>query len=158
VDSRVLRDAARLRALIQSMALLNIERRERDEQGRVIATLEDYDTVRSLVRDMYIASATGVSAALRRFVDAVSQEPRPTLTNVARRIGITKQAAGKHLKVAERDHYVVRLDYRGEAIPESRPGHALCLSTDPRFVEPLPTECALPTVADLQRLRPRRAM
>jgi len=70
--SRVLRDFGRITALIKSIAVLRHTRRERNGQGWVVATLEDYGTALSLVGDMYSASVTGASDGVRRVVLAVA--------------------------------------------------------------------------------------
>src|SRR5262249_47062236 len=49
--SRVLRDFARLVSFIKAVALLRHTMRDRDATGRIVATLDDYDTVRALVGD-----------------------------------------------------------------------------------------------------------
>jgi len=46
---RIRRDSGALLALIRGCALLHQESRERDEQGRLIATLDDYRVVYDLV-------------------------------------------------------------------------------------------------------------
>jgi hypothetical protein len=54
---RMRREAIRVRNLICAHAVLNQASRERDEQDRIIATLEDYEAVRVLVEDIVGATA-----------------------------------------------------------------------------------------------------
>ncbi|MDP2919390.1 MAG: hypothetical protein Q8O43_04135 [Dehalococcoidia bacterium] len=68
---RILRDFARLLSLIKSVAIIRHHWRETDNDGRLVATLTDYETVRELVNDMYIDSSTGATSEIRALVDAV---------------------------------------------------------------------------------------
>jgi hypothetical protein len=53
VAVRLRRDFRLLLSLIEAHALLHRERRDRDEQGRIVATRDDYATVRELVADLF---------------------------------------------------------------------------------------------------------
>jgi len=68
---RILRDFARLISLIKSAALIRHHQRQLDGEGRIVATLADYETVRELVNDMYIDSSTGATSDVRKLVEAV---------------------------------------------------------------------------------------
>ena len=71
--SRILRDFSRLTAFIQSVAVLRHAHRARSSRGWVMATLEDYDTVRKLVGSMYADTVSGASDGVRRVVQAVAE-------------------------------------------------------------------------------------
>ncbi|MGH7046805.1 MAG: hypothetical protein ACREE2_10530 [Stellaceae bacterium] len=62
VAVRLRRDFRLLLTLIEAHALLHREQRERDDQGRILATLNDYAVVRELVADLF---AEGVDATVR---------------------------------------------------------------------------------------------
>ena len=69
---RLRRDFGSVLALIRAHAVLHQASRERDADGRIIATLDDYAVVRDLVADI-IAEGVGatVSPAVRETVLAV---------------------------------------------------------------------------------------
>jgi hypothetical protein len=69
---RLRRDFPLVLSLVKSHALLNFWNRERDKEGRIIATLEDYRTVYDLVSDL-IAEGSGakVPEPIRETVEAV---------------------------------------------------------------------------------------
>ena len=62
VAVRLRRDFRLLLTLVEAHALLHREQRERDDQGRIVATLKDYAVVRELVADLF---AEGVDATVR---------------------------------------------------------------------------------------------
>ena len=57
---RMRRDFRQLLTAIQTIALLYQRQRQRDEHGRVIATIEDYGQARELLVDAFTQAATGV--------------------------------------------------------------------------------------------------
>lgn len=65
------REAPRIRLLIDAHATLHRATRERDERGRIVATLEDYAAVRDLVEPFVgTASEQGVKPQVRETVEA----------------------------------------------------------------------------------------
>ena len=68
---RILRDFARLMSLVKAMAVIRQHHRQIDSRGQIIATQEDYDTVRNLVNDMYVDSSTGLTSDIRKLVEVV---------------------------------------------------------------------------------------
>jgi MarR family protein len=155
-DSRILRDASRILSLVKGVALLNVTKREKDKKGRIVATLEDYGTVADLLEDSYDAAVTGCPDAVRRVVGAVGKPFTVTekatgkdlsipaarsVSDLARALGISQQAASKHVKRAlERGWLVNDEQMRGKPARLS-PG------------DPLPSKCGLPTVAQLTSAR-----
>ncbi len=132
---RILRDFARLLSLVKATALLRQERRQLDSEGHIIATLEDYETVRELVNEMYIDTSIGAASEVRKLVEAVIrlnnerlQSERITNTTLAKELGtgvkqITRRA-GKAIKAGwlvnreQRKSYPA--DYApGEPLPET---------------------------------------
>jgi biotin operon repressor len=81
VAVRLRRDFRLLLTMIEAHALLHRDQRERDNRGRIVATLRNYDVVRELVADLF---AEGVDAT-------VKPETRETVAAVA----ALKQALGK---------------------------------------------------------------
>ncbi len=128
---RILRDFARLMSLIKSVATLRHHHRQIDGEGRIVATLADYDTVRELVNDMYVDSSTGVTSEVRKLIDAVgklgAKGERITNTKLAKHLGIgIKQASRRAGKALKQDWLINQekrkyhpADYApGEPVPE----------------------------------------
>jgi hypothetical protein len=70
---RLRRDVDNLLSLVRAHALLHRATREMDERGQVLATLEDYETVRLLLADaLAIATDKAVRDGTRRIVEAVA--------------------------------------------------------------------------------------
>ncbi len=141
---RILRDFARLLSLIKAVAVLRHRHRKTDDRGRIIAELEDYDTVRSLVNPMYEQSTSGASEGVRRVVQAVKvlREAKPlgekiSVTDVARQLGISKMSASRLVKNALQGGWLVNND--------TRRGHPYDLGLG----EPLPEAEGLPSVEAL---------
>jgi hypothetical protein len=66
---RMRREAPRVRNLICAHAALHQANRERDERGRIVATLEEYETVRALVEEFVGVSSERLRAAIRSYRD-----------------------------------------------------------------------------------------
>lgn len=131
---RILRDFARLLSLVKSVAVLRHQQRRRDGRGRLIADLADYQTVYDLVGEMYAATISGADQRIRAAVEAVSallgEQGRVggiTVTQVARRLGISVPAASARLRTAIAQGWVVNEEttrgrpwrlHVGEALPE----------------------------------------
>ncbi|MGH2667534.1 MAG: hypothetical protein ACRDH5_00150 [bacterium] len=147
VAVRLRRDFGRLLALIRSHALLHQASRERDERGRVVATVaDDYATVHDLAADLLGegVSAT-VSASIRETVAAVAlaldaaalkksvpEDGEAAVTNaaVARELGLDPGATSRRVRAAVAAGYLSNLETRrgrparlvlGEPLPEDRP-------------------------------------
>ena len=70
---RMRRDFRQLLTVIQAVALLYQRQRERDADGRIIASLEDYAHARYLLLDVFTEAATGgVSHSVRETVQALT--------------------------------------------------------------------------------------
>ena len=118
-EARVTRDLSRLLSLIKTVAICRIGQRDRDERGRVIATLDDWDAVRDLAGEMYAASTDDVGKPIRETVRAVAELPellKPgmpiTVDFVARQLGVNKSTASRRLADAERDGWIVNREPR----------------------------------------------
>jgi hypothetical protein len=129
--------------------------RGRDEQGRIMATLEDYAVVRELVSDL-VSQGVGASVptTVRETVAAASTsgarscpdiacwyETGPNLTQVAQELGIDKSAASRRVTQAIELGYLVNLEQRkgrpmrlalGEPLPD-QDSEILPPADDPRL-------------------------
>jgi hypothetical protein len=145
---RMRRDFGAILALIRAHAMLHQLNRDRDDQGRIVATIEDdYAVVRGLVSSA-VSQGVGatVSATVRQTVQAVDDLakgkalPGATVGEVAEHLKVDKSNAGRRLKTAARGGYIEN--------QESRPG------VKARWVvgEPLPDHSeVLPAVGEVLR-------
>jgi hypothetical protein len=117
VAVRLRRDWNAVRSLIRAHALLHQMTRDRDAAGSVIATLDDYAAVRSLVGDL-IAEAVGaaVPATVRETVDIVSEleaateDGYATVHAVSQLLKLERSAAARRLRTAADHGYVVNIE------------------------------------------------
>jgi hypothetical protein len=112
VDIRINRDVELLLNAIEAHAILHQATRERDEAGKIVATLDDYAAVRGIVSDvMSAAVATRVPAQLREVVRAVRallDDDKPvSLAAVKRVTGWSKGKAQNWFKAARDEGYIV---------------------------------------------------
>src|SRR5215212_8729363 len=136
VAVRLRRDFSVVLSLIKSLALLHRATRERDEYGRIVATLADYSRVRDLVSGLI---AEGVEAtvpkAIRETVEAVDNvidgwgKEHATNKAVAEELEIDKAAASRRVRTAIGRGYLKNLEDRkghparlvlAESMPEDR--------------------------------------
>jgi hypothetical protein len=122
IGARVTRDFLKLLSLTKAVALCRIGQREQDERGRVLATREDYETVRDLAGEMYATSTDDVGRSIRETVRAVAEVPglvKPgmpvTVDFVARQLRVHKSTASRRVAEAVREGWLVNR--------ETRPGH-----------------------------------
>jgi hypothetical protein len=133
---RLRRDFGAVLNLIRAHAILQQGTRERDSQGRILATLDDYATVYHLVIDIIAQGVQAmVDARIRDTVEAVKEldtpkDPGIGLAPIAKALGIDKSAASRRVRVAIEDGYLVNLEERkgrparitlGDPLPEERP-------------------------------------
>ena len=145
---RILRDFSRLLALIKSAAVLRHRRRYVNGDGRLIAEVEDYETVRELVGDMYRASVSdGASDRVREAVEVVQRlyaEKTSTETitaaRVARELGINDVSTTRRLRTAIARGWVINAEQRKHHPAILEPG------------EPLPEIDGLPPARELIRV------
>jgi hypothetical protein len=134
VAVRLRRDFSVILSLIRAHAILHQATRERDTEGRIVATLEDYARVRGLVANLI---AEGVEATvpptIRETVDAVKQiiqrsnEEWATNKALSEELKIDKAAALRRARTAIGRGYLKNLEDRrgrparlivGEDMPE----------------------------------------
>jgi hypothetical protein len=142
-EPRILRDFPRLLSLIKAAAVLRVAHRVRDSRGRLVATLDDYAAVRSLVADAYQAS-TGASARIRDAVAAVRNlttgnrgGSTATVTEVANMLGVSVASATRRVRDAIAGGWLINEEVRRSQKARLRVG------------EPLPPISLLPTPDEL---------
>ncbi|MBA2312325.1 MAG: hypothetical protein H0V97_05945 [Actinobacteria bacterium] len=135
VAIRLRRDFGAVLALIRAHAILHQLNRPRDSEGRIIATLDDYEVVRDLIAGV-VSEGVGatVSPTVRDTVEAVSalagvHQDGVTATALAEKLGLDKSAARRRLLMAKRDGYITNREERrghpgrwviGEPLPEEK--------------------------------------
>lgn len=147
ISVRLRRDFSSVLALITGHTILHQRLRQRDESGRIIATLQDYVAVRGLVGDIISEGVDAtVSPAVRSTVHAVSELCGETggdsvsLGKLATRLKLDKSAASRRAAVARQLGFLKNLETR-KGLPA-------------QFVlaDPLPEEIdVLPSLEALQR-------
>ena len=146
---RLRRDFGSVLALIRSHAVLHQASRARDDEGRIIATLDDYTIVRDLVADT-IAEGVGstVSDTVRETVDAVEKLASVEgvmARAVADELRLDKSNVSRRLRVAADGGYIRNLeDKRG------RPGRWVIGDPMPESVELLPQLATVDTTPDVR--------
>jgi hypothetical protein len=113
VAVRLRRDFGAVLGLIRAHALLHQATRERDERGRIVASLDDYEVVRDLVVDLVSEGVQAtVKPEVREAVEAVGRlagENGATRKQVAKELQLDPSAAGRRLQAAGRDGYLRNL-------------------------------------------------
>ena len=139
---RLRRDFTVVLNLIKAHAILHQVSRERDDQGRIVASLDDYRAVRDLVSDL-ISEGIGasVSDAMRETVSAIDKlatEEGVTNNQLAAELQLDKSSASRRARAAAKRGFLRNLETK-----RGKPS---------RYVtgDPLPEENnILPTVAQL---------
>lgn len=115
---------------IQTVALLHQRQRERTDDGAVVATLEDYEEAREILRLVFgTVAAEGVTDAVRETVEAIQPGERVSQAELADRLDISAAAVSYRVKRAIQGGWLVneesRRGYahkltRGAPLPEDR--------------------------------------
>jgi len=107
------RDFEQLLSLISSHCILHRCSRESDDDGRVIATIEDYRAVHELAGACFSgASSDGLTPSERELVDAVQRLSKESKTNlvsgasIADSLGISKDAVYQRVKNPKKLGYI----------------------------------------------------
>ena len=104
---RLRRDFGALFSLIRAHAILHQATRERDDRGRLLATLDDYSSVRELVADLVCEGIEAtVPKSVREAVHAVArlhaQEDLPVaVVQVAKELKLDRSAASRRIRSAK---------------------------------------------------------
>ena len=148
VAVRLRRDFGAVLALIRAHTILHQATRKRDEQGRLVSTLDDYEAVRELVEDLVSEGIDAtISKTIKETVTVVSRlhedadgEP-VSLTAVATELGLDKSAASRRVRRATEQGHLRNLEDRRGKPARLVPG------------DPLPNDLRVPpTAEDLQAL------
>ena len=140
VAVRLRRDFGALLTLIRAHAILHQANRERDAEGRITATIEDYARVRELVADLVSEGIEAtVPATVRETVEALKQlhteeDESVTIAALAQELELDKSAAWRRVRTAIDRGYVKNLEDRKGRPARLVPGDAL-----PDDIEILPT-------------------
>jgi hypothetical protein len=153
---RMRRDISKLFGLISACAILHQARRPRDDDGAIVATLDDYTAVRELLAESFAAAQQeGITPAQREAVEAVVTLCRDeklavagvSLRQVAEQLKIDKSAASRRLANPLEAGYVRDLNVDNQG--KHRTGRKAAYVVG----DPLPPpEDALPTVETVHEL------
>ena len=136
VATRLRRDFRQVLSLVRAHALLHQAIRKTDEDGRVVATLEDYAVVRELVIDALSEGVEAtVPAIVRETVDAIPDELNPlSVTQLAELLRSTRAppAAASSRRSSSATSPTTRA-------PGSPPGYAEAFRCPPRSCCSLPS-------------------
>jgi MarR family len=117
VAVRLRRDFGALLNLIRSYALLHQATRERDDEGRIVVTIEDYAAVRNLVADL-VSDGIEVTVpktvretveAIKRLREASSGEP-VTVVELAQELKLDRSAVSRRVRNAKDRGYLRDLE------------------------------------------------
>jgi hypothetical protein len=153
---RLRRDFSAVLSLIRAHAVLHQLSRDRDEDGRIVATFADYQIVRELVAPI-VSQGVGATVpdTIRHTVEAVRAshvEGGTTAKAVAERLNVDKSTAGRRLRAAADDGYVVNLEERrghpgrwivGEPLPDNLTVLPHPNDLTDEITAPQPTGCAV---------------
>jgi len=141
---RLRRDFGAIRKLIEVCAIMHQANRERDEEGRIISTLDDYSEVRNLVADIVSEGAGAtVSDDVRETVGVVrSLEKRciegVPLKAIAQALNLDKSTVSRRVNKAAELGYLTNEEWR-----LGRPARIKVADSLPEQIEFLPQPAAL---------------
>lgn len=136
--TRLRRDFVSVLCLVRAHAILHQATRDRDADGRIIATLDDYAAVRLLVGELVAEGADAfVPEAIRSTVEAVRSiiedgEEYATPKAVEERLAIGRGATYDRIGRALLVGYLVNVTKEGERGKKLRPGQPL--PDEPEFL------------------------
>jgi hypothetical protein len=154
-DVRQSRDFPLLLSTIKTLAIMHQARRERDHDGRIVASLHDYEMARDLLNDL-LSQGIGatVSDTIKKTVAAVKAltNDGETTTNssaVAKHLGLGKGSVSDRVRNALAEGYVVNLQEPGKRGYMLAPGADLPEET---LLLPEPHEVLNVTACNIVRL------
>jgi hypothetical protein len=163
VAVRLRRDFSAVLNLIRAHTLLHQASRERDDQGQVVATLEDYRVVRELVADLVAEGVDAtVSETVRETVGAIEtlidegDDDAVSLGKIAAELKLDKSAASRRVRSAINKGFVKNLEDR-----RGKPGRYCLADEMPEDVVILPTpeevlQCCTPLQSGTATANPHR--
>lgn len=139
-EVRMRRDFRQLLTIIQTIALLYQCQRQKNAEGWIVATLDDYEQARMLLAPTFDTIVSeGITPAVRATVEAVKPDEEVTEADLTQRLGLAKSTISYRVKRALKGGWLVN--------KEVRRGHPAKLSRG----TPLPEQqSSLPTVAQLK--------
>lgn len=144
VAVRLRRDFGTILNLIRTHAILHQANRERDSDGRIVATLDDYAVVRELVADLLAEGVDAtVSATTRETVNAVqslitTHPEGVTVAALVTKLHIDKSTALRRSRVAQDCEYLRNLEDK-----KGKPARLVLGEPMPDDVDILPARDAL---------------
>src|SRR5262245_26171341 len=169
VHTRLRRDFGQVLNLISAHALLHRANRDRDDYGRIVANLADYQVVRDLIADV-VTDAAGkqVRTSVRETVETVGRllaerrSSEVSVTALGEALELDRTAAGRRVQTAIKRGYLVNDEDRsgkparirlGDPLPD---GGSLLPEGETLLQEPAvpgnsctPAQVALETAPDL---------
>jgi DNA primase len=141
-DVRMRRDFRQLLTCVETSALLYQEQRQKNSEGRIIATLDDYSHAYHLLNSIFeVVISEGATPAIRETIAAIEPNEEISISDLAKRLGLAKSTVSWRVRRAIKNGWLVN--------NETRRGHEarLCLGNV------LPdAESALPTVDQLREV------
>ncbi|MFC1968145.1 winged helix-turn-helix transcriptional regulator [Chloroflexota bacterium] len=124
---RIRRDFSQVLTVIKTIALLHQVQREKDEKGRVIASLDDYEITRWLLEDIFSASTTeGITPAIQETVKAVndlySHQNPISFTQLADHLGLSKSTISYRINRAIEGGWIINRSKQRGAAAQLEPG------------------------------------
>jgi hypothetical protein len=152
VAVRLRRDFGALLNLIRACAILHQASRERDAEGRIVATLQDYAAVRTLVADLVSEGVEAtVSPTVRETVEKLGRlysddDESVTIVKLAAELKLDKSSTWRRVRAAIDRGYIKNLEDR-----RGRPARLVLGDPLPDDIEVLPSVERLQgcTVADV---------
>ena len=139
LPTRITRDFHRLISFIQSIAILRHAHRATDDWGRLVASLDDYETAYNLVNSLYIDAVSNVTPAVTEIVSAVEELKQANPSKkinyaiIGNRLGTSREQAKRDALKAVANGWLVDL--------ETKKGSA----RDLVLGDPMPSTQGLPT-------------
>jgi hypothetical protein len=141
VAVRLRRDFSAVLNLLRACALLHQANRERDDQGQVVATLDDYRVVRELVADLVAEGVDAtVSETVRETVGVIGRlidegdDDAVSLGPIASELKLDKSATSRRVRTAMSKGFVKNLEDR-----RGKPGRYCLADEMPADIVVLPT-------------------
>ena len=111
--ARTRRDFPKLLSCIQVSAVLHQRHRQRDADGCIVATIEDYENAYDLMGFLFdIVAADGVTKTVRSTVEAVAADEQVTQTALAARLQLSKSSVSARVKAALAGGYLLNVERR----------------------------------------------
>jgi len=134
-DVRMRRDFTQILTVIGTLAFMHQRQRERDDQGRVVASRRDYENAYRLLAEVLAVTLDSVTDATRQTVAAVEELTAGTVGGVsyltlAERLGMSRSGAWRRAQTALRDGFLINVEDRqgyparlklGDPLPPDRP-------------------------------------